>query len=151
MPRRKELKGLARDLSTSFNSRNNDYLGYWAIGHICQVAESAGEDIVTLDLITSCTSPNKPLLIEICGSMNRHLMQTLQSHRLSETWLEKATFEIRFNEQHRENNHRQRSTFGSPYISILKLTSDLGAEYETITGGHCSPHDSERERRRFGY
>lgn len=151
MPRRKELKGIAIDLGESFNSRNNDHLGYWAIGQICLEAASVGESEIALDILKTSAYPSSDRLVGVCESMRQMLFRLLQSHSLSQMWLEEATFKIVFDQERQEKSHRWGSSFDTPYNFKLTLVSDLGFAYVATAGGSCLPHDSGREQRRSGY
>jgi len=151
MPRRKELKGIAIDFGQSVNSRNNDHLGYWATGQICLIAANVGANRVTLDILKSSAVPNSSTLIEVCGSMRRKLIQLLRSHRLPLEWLESATLEICFDQEHEERNRHKGTSIGFLYSFKLTLVSDLGSTYEAKGGGSCLPHNAERELRRSDY
>jgi len=39
MARRTEFKGIVRNFTHMLNGRNNDHLGYWAIGQLCLLAK----------------------------------------------------------------------------------------------------------------
>lgn len=144
MARRKQLKGIAIDLSRHYGCRSNDFLGYWAIGFLCK--EAARDNITTIKLnLLKPTPDRKDIIPRIELSMQAGLKKQLNAHDLPIRWLTEATFEICF-------------TPGPPaltelispsrFISKLTLVSDLSQFHIAEFQGSCRPHDAQLEIRR---
>ena len=151
MARRSEFKGILRNFAHMLNSRNNDYLGYWAIGQLCLLAEQENTSSISINLLEVEHNCVKHWLKPYAKSMNNLLIKILNSHKIPSSWLKSANATFSFNEQYHEQYHFWRSALGSPYLITLEITSDLGKVYKHTFGGNVKPHDPRREQRRAGF
>ena len=151
MGNHREFKGIIYDLSRVYNSRNNDFLGYWAIGQLCLIAEKKKVDELTLDLVTGGTIPKSRALSKICIKMKQHLDRQMEIRSIPRTWLNEAIFKINFNADYEKQFHYWRSAWGYPYTFELFLKTDTGKIHIEKRGGNCVPHNPLKERRRVEY
>ena len=148
MARRRELKGIVRNLAHKLNGRNNDHLGYWAIGQLCSLAEQDKVSFITIDLSEVESNSNHESVKPFAISMHKSLHQMLTAHQIPFSWLKSAYVTFSFNEPYQKQYHYWRSALGTPYILKLEITSDLGKVYNQTFGGNVNPHDPRREKRR---
>ena len=88
MPRGTRLRNIAIGLCGSFNSRNNDLDGYWAIGKLRSLAEQYGRTTVILDLLTLSILPSSSEFAPVLARYRR-LLEKLAN--LSRIGLEEIT------------------------------------------------------------
>lgn len=151
MGTRREFKGIAYDLACVYNSRNNDFLGYWAIGQLCLIAKKKKCDVLELNLLDGETNPKSRALSRICAQMKKQLTRQLDIRPNSSEWLTEAKFEIDFNPEYEKRFHYWRSALGNPYTFQLVLKTDIGTMFSVRNGGNCLPHAPQRECRRLEY
>lgn len=151
MARRREFKGIVRNFAHMLNGRNNDHLGYWAIGQLCLLAEQERVSSVSINLLELENSCIYKSIEPLANSMHELLHNILNSHRIPILWLKSAHVTFRFNEQYQKQYHYWRSALGSPYLIVLEITSDLGKVYRQTFGGNVKPHDPLMEQRRAGF
>lgn len=151
MPRRRELKGITRNLAEFLNGRNNDSLGYWANGLLCLIAQNSKSNIIVLDLKNSTNSINSAELEKIGNSIKLVLDKMLAAHKLPFSWIKDVNVEYSFNQEYQRKYHYWRSALGTPYLVKLTIETDLGSIYSATEGGNVIPHDPAREQRRSGF
>ena len=151
MARRKEFKGIVRNLAHMLNGRNNDHLGYWAIGQLCLFAERDNVSSISIDLSEVENNFTYESVKPIAVSMHQSLQKMLTAHQIPFSWLKSAFVTLSFNEEYQKQYHYWRSALGTPYILTLEITSDLGKVYKQTFGGNVNPHDPLREQRRAGF
>ena len=151
MALRSEFKGIVRNFAHMLNNRNNDHLGYWAMGQLCLLAEQENISSVSINLLEVESNCVENSLDPISKSMRKLLIEMLNSHKIPSSWLRSANVTFSFNEQYQKQYHYRRSALGSPYILTLEVTSDLGKVYKQTFGGNVNPHDPRREQRRAGF
>ncbi len=151
MARRRELKGIVKDLALSLNSRNSDHCGYWATGQLQAFAERENVNSIVINILENKITPKTTefsKLLELCGEQ---LKKQFTARKMPLSWLDKAEFMMSFNQDIDPKLHRYRRTSGTPYICQVTLVSDLGRKYEFKSGGFCHPHNPSQERRRLGF
>ncbi|MBB1349576.1 MULTISPECIES: hypothetical protein [unclassified Pseudoalteromonas] len=151
MARRSEFKGIVRNFAHMLNNRNNDHLGYWAMGQLCLLAEQENISSVSINLLEVESNCVENSLDPFAKSMRKLLIKMLNSHKIPSSWLKSANVTFSFNEQYQKQYHYWRSALGTPYLVTLEITSDLGQVYKQIFGGNVNPHDPRREQRRAGF
>ncbi|PXW68104.1 hypothetical protein BZA03_1205 [Alteromonas sp. I10] len=151
MARRSEFKGIVRNFAHMLNNRNNDHLGYWAIGQLCLLAQQENTSSVSINLLEIEHYSVKNHLEPFAESMRKSLINMLNSHKIPSLWLTSANVTFSFNEQYQKQYHYLRSALGSPYLVTLEITSDLGRVYKQTFGGNVNPHDPLKEQRRAGF
>ena len=151
MARRSEFKGIVRNFAHMLNNRNNDHLGYWAMGQLCLLAEQENISSVSINLLEVESNCVENSLDPFAKSMRKLLIKMLNSHKIPSSWLKSANVTFSFNEQYQKQYRYWRSAMGTPYLVTLEITSDLGQVYKQIFGGNVNPHDPRREQRRAGF
>ena len=151
MARRREFKGIVRNFAYMLNSRNNDHLGYWAIGKLCLLAEQDKVSSLSIDLLSLENVGIEKSLEPFANSMSNLLHKMLSSHRIPTSWLNSAVVTLHFNEHYQKKYHYWRSALGSPYLVVFEITSDLGKASKQTFGGNVNPHDPRKEQRRKGF
>ena len=148
MPRRRQFKSIAAGIADSFNRRNNDLEGYWAIGKLCCFAHEQAISIVALDLLDIICTPASTVFNAVMHDYKVKLHALMGRQDIPATWLVKAKIEIDFQPEYVAHLHYFRSAWGNPYSVTATFITDLGKQYTFKTGGNCRPHDSLRETRR---
>lgn len=148
MPRRRQIKSVAAGIIDSFNSRNNDLEGYWAIGKLCRFAHEHAISTVTLDLLNIICTPDSTEFNAIMHDYKVKLLAILNKQGIPADWLAAAKIQIDFQPEYRAHLHYFRSGWGNPYTVTATFIADSGKQYNVRTGGNCKPHDALRECRR---
>jgi len=148
MPRRRQLKSIAAGIADSFNSRNNDLEGYWALGKLCRFAQDQTITLLTLDLINIICTPASTEFNAVMHDYKVKLRVIMNKQGIPEDWLKAVKIEIDFQPEYDARLHHFRSALGGPYTINIKLMTDLGKIYSFRTGGNCKPHDPQSETRR---
>ena len=151
MARRSEFKGIVRNFAHMLNNRNNDHLGYWTTGQLCLLAQKQNISSISINLLEIEHNSVKNHIEPFAKSMRKSLINMLNSHKISLSWLTSATVTFSFNEQYQKQYHYWRSALGAPYLVTLEMTSDLGKVYKQKFGGNVNPHDPLKEQRRAGF
>jgi hypothetical protein len=151
MPRRRELKGITSNFAKLLNQRNNDFLGYWAVGQLCLLAQENEVDSIRFDLVNFKSSLNLPLLELMCQVMRTHINRMLDAHKIPEAWIQSISAEFCFNQEFDREYHFWRSALGKHYLVKLEVITDLGFVNSAIQGGNVRPHEPKKEQRRSGY
>lgn len=151
MPRRRELKGITLNFTKLLNQRNNDFLGYWAVGQLCLIAQENDVDSIKLDLVNYKSNLNLPTLVSMCQVMRTNLNRMLDAHKIPEKWIQAISVEFRFNQEYEKEYHYWRSALGEPYLVQLKIETDLAYVHSAIQGGNVRPHDPKKEQRRSDF
>ncbi|WP_462157742.1 hypothetical protein [Pseudoalteromonas sp. GB56] len=151
MPRRREFKGIVRNLAELLSGRNNDYQGYWAVGQLFTLAQEHGVDAISLDLINCKGDISSPLLVDMCQSMKSEMNRMLNAHKLPNEWVEAVSAKFSFNQEYQEKYHYWRSALGTPYLVHVEIETDLGYVNKATQGGNVKPHDPSKEQRRDGF
>jgi hypothetical protein len=151
MPRRRELKGITNNFAKSLNQRNNDFLGYWAVGQFCSIAQENDVDLIKLDLVNFKSNLNLPSLVPMCQVMRTNLNRIFDAKKIPEKWIQAISAEFRFNQEYEKKYHYWRSGLGEHYLVQLKIETDLGYVNSATEGGNVRPHDPKKEQRRNGF
>ncbi|MFZ6722677.1 hypothetical protein [Undibacterium sp. Ji49W] len=147
MSRRKQLKSIAAGIADSFNSRNNDLEGYWAIGKLCRFANEQSISLVTLDLLNIVCTPESTAFNAVMYDYKVKLHALMHRQNIPATWLMEGKIEINFQPEYIAGLHYFRSGLGNPYTVTAKFMTDLRKQYIIRTGGNCRSHDPLRENR----
>lgn len=150
MARRKELLNIATGLVGSFNSRNNDDEGYWAIGRLksCAMAESI--NTLTFDLLTGQVTVYGKISRSILSAYKEKLSTHLTTHGIPITWLRHVEIHVSFSQVALPSYEVLRSALGDLYQCRCIIIDDLNHEYSVSTYGHCLPHNPAKEFRSTG-
>jgi len=150
MGRHKELKSVANDLIQSLNSRNNDYLGYWATGQLCGLAKDHSVSHVRIDVLNNEMEPYSEHFKEIFNVYREKVEKQIEARKLKINWVSSFILEYKFEQEEDKSLHRWVGV-GKPYIISVLMESDLGRSYKGRVGGYCRLHDAKREQRRNGF
>jgi len=148
MARRNALLGIANSLIESFNSRNNDVNGYWAIGHLKSFSINSGLDPLLFTLLTERPSPGSLLLEQIQNNYSQKLLVLLKSQKIPLHWVNHATITIQFNGIEPSQLEIYRYSCGDFYRCRCQIIDDRNKIYTAEKYGFCHPHSSENEFRR---
>ncbi|MBA6231323.1 hypothetical protein H4J55_04735 [Colwellia sp. MB3u-22] len=151
MPRRRELKGIAINFAQLLSGRNNDYLGYWAIGQLSLLAQENNVGSIKLDLINFNSNIDSPELAKIYHQVRAELNRLLEAQKIPYKWVKSILVEFSFNQEYQEKYHYWRSALGKHYLVTLKIETDLGFVNTAVEGGNVNPHDPAKEKRRGGF
>ena len=105
MARRREFKGIVRNLAHMLNGRNNDHLGYWAIGQLCLLANQEKVSSIAINLLKIESNCSYKCLEPLSRSMHLLLRDMLNSHKIPISWLKSACVTFSFNEQYQKQYH----------------------------------------------
>ena len=97
MSSRKQLKGIAAGLASTFVSRNNDLDGYWAVGVICAEAYEQGAEQVRFRLLPLSVDPEMRCGPFICAKYANYLSDRLKKLGLEEGEVIGVEIEVTFN------------------------------------------------------
>ncbi|GLX76667.1 hypothetical protein tinsulaeT_00070 [Thalassotalea insulae] len=147
MPRRRELKGITINFAKLLSGRNNDYLGYWAVGQLFLLAQENNVESITLDLLALRNSLNSPQVFEMCQQMKAQLDRLLEAQNTPLEWVKSVSVEFSFNQEYQEKFHYWRSALGKHYLVAVEIETDLGYINKALEGGNVNPHDPIKEHR----
>ena len=148
MPRRRELKGICLNFSELLNCRNNDYLGYWAIGKLCLLAKNESVNSISLNLVNFSNSLDSAEVVLMGKQMRSYLDRILNAHKIPNDWVKSVSVKFIFNPEYQHKYHYWGSALGNPYLLQLIIETDLGYINSAIQGGNIKPHDPSKEQRR---
>lgn len=147
MARRKELLDITHGISGSFNSRNNDFNGYWALGVLYKLTNEINRDQLELDLLKCRSNPDLAIVQPVIRQYHSFLSKLLTIRKINNQWIKQAIIIICFNQYHTTHHKETISLPGDPYISICKIRDDMEKTYQSIYYGKCWLHDPKREHR----
>ncbi|GLX76699.1 hypothetical protein tinsulaeT_00390 [Thalassotalea insulae] len=147
MPRRRELKGITINFAKLLSGRNNDYLGYWAVGQLFLLAQENNVESITLYLLALRNSLHSPQVFEMCQQMKAQLERLLKAQKTPLEWVKSVSVEFSFNQEYQEKFHYWRSALGKHYLVAVEIETDLGYINKALEGGNVNPHDPTKEHR----
>ncbi len=150
MGSRKEMGALVNDIAQSLNSRNNDYLGYWATGQLYKLAKDNDFLQVKIDVLNGDVVPFSEHIQKIVDTYRDKLQKQLKARKLKQCTVSAFILEFEF-EQARDPVLHRWVCPGKPYILSVTIRSNLGQIYIGRVGGYCNPHDKTKEQRRNGF
>jgi hypothetical protein len=148
MVRKADIRNLAYGIASSFNSRNNDLEGYWALGKLCLYAKTKCISSIRLDLLRLTSTPETTEFDTLMHNYQFRLNSFKQIHALPSNWLSQAEVEINFDPEYNEEMNYWRSAFGNPYSCTVSLSRELSKPISIRIGGNCRPHDPNKENKR---
>ncbi|ELI7924687.1 hypothetical protein [Yersinia enterocolitica] len=149
MARRKELAGIASGLIGSFNSRNNDVCGYWAIGQLKSLATKQSLEAITFSLLSTEAVSDSYLIGKVTRNYSAKLYALLKSQCLPANWVLNAAITIQFSGVTPSQSEVFRHSLGEFYRCSCELIDDNGKSYTASDYGFCQPHSSHKEFKRF--
>jgi hypothetical protein len=126
MARRSEFKGIVRNFAHMLNSRNNDFLGYWATGQLYFNAEQEEVTSISLNLLKVESQLSSKTLEAFANNMLHFFVEMLTAHKIPLSWVKSAFVIFSFDQPYQKQYHYRRSALGKPYLLTLEITSDLG-------------------------
>ncbi|WP_145500018.1 hypothetical protein [Yersinia bercovieri] len=148
MARRKELVGVAQGLINSFNSRNNDFEGYWAIGQLKSFATRKGLETMTFNLLSAESVADESLISKVTNNYYAKLYALLKSQCLPTNWVMNATITIQFNGVTPLQSEVFRYSLGEFYCCSCEVIDDSGKSHTANAYGFCLPHSPYKELKR---
>ncbi|MCF6439255.1 hypothetical protein L1077_07425 [Pseudoalteromonas luteoviolacea] len=148
MSSRKHFKGIAYNLAQFCISRNNDLLGYWAIGQLYSFALEQGVNEVVIDVLRQEVRPQTHRFSELSAAYLDLMVKIAASNGARFDYLEEAVVVFMFDVEYQSKYHWFGSALGKPFLCVVELTSDLGKRYSATLGCNIRPHDPNREYRR---
>lgn len=147
MPRRRELKGVTINFAKLLNGRNNDYLGYWAVGQLSLLVQQNNVESITFDLVTLSNSFGSHQALEMCQQMKAELNRLLEAQKIPFVWVKSVLVKFSFNQEYQEKYHYWGSALGKHYLISVAIETDLGYLNKALEGGNVNPHDPTKEHR----
>ncbi len=138
------------DLTQSLNSRNNDYLGYWATGQLYKLAKDNGVLHVKIDVLSGELEPYSEHMKNLVDTYRDKLNKQLEARKINNDKISSFILDFDFEQEHDPILHRWVIP-GNPYTLSVSITSKLGHIYYGKAGGYCKPHDKNKEHRRSGF
>lgn len=148
MARRRELLDIARGISSSFNGRNNDFQGYWALGFLYQFAITNNINSLVFNILNDADSCNVEYFSQITSRYHDLLYHLLKVKNMNYDWVKSASIKIDFNQSDKVNHDQIFYPVGDPYIITMKLIDDRGKIFESKLYGKCKYHGPNQEIRR---
>ena len=151
MPRRRELRGIVNSFVKFLIGRNNDYQGYWAVGHLNSWSEKNRVNPITFELLVDQQILSTNFLSEMSESFNSEFTRILDAHGINKKWIASAILEFQFDAEYIKEFHFWRSALGKPFIVKMVIESDLGQVFHSVNGGNVLPHNPLTEKRSSRY
>lgn len=145
MPSHKELIDVIRGITSSFNSRNNDFQGYWALGILYQFAKVNHIYSLTFDLLNQVIQPDTARFQPIASKYHSKLYRLLNAKNINFQCLQSTTITIEFGQYFKCHDHIK-YPIGDPYVIIGKIIDDRGKIFESTIYGKCRLHDPTKEQ-----
>lgn len=153
MARRKQLKGIAKNITLWCLSRNNDYSGYWAVGQLYKYAHERNTHIVSVNLLNSHLNNENELISTLCSNLNKIVKHQLLKNSIPESWLKNIFVEFHFEVPYVHKYHCWGLALGmgKPMLCNVSIVTDLGRKYIGESGCNCWVHNPTKESRRYGF
>jgi len=135
MSRRKQFRGICHDVLGSFVSRNNDFEGYWALGHYVSILESLGEWSLQLRLQHETETSDHRALDVLKHYYRSAVLRTMAANTMPQEWLADAAIKVSI-------------VAPAQMICEIEIVSDLGRTYRSERTIAVRPHDPGVELRR---
>ena len=145
--RRAIVKDIAYGLRETFNSRNNDFGGYWGIGVLYRHAVDREANEVTLDLLSRAVEPDDRKLTAMAAFYSEYVQHRATRFELPPDWISSAKIRLRFNCN--EGAKPFRAACGDPYVLEVTVQAKTGFIFTSTVTGYCWPHNPKRESRRL--
>jgi len=145
MARRKELGSIASGIIGSFNSRNNDIDGYWAIGKLYKLVSQLERKVVSIDLKSKLISPSSNEFNFMLTFYHNMLTRLLVKHDIPSKWITSVEISAEFEAEFESKHHYWRSALGNPCNLKCDILDDNGRHHIAYAYNNCRPHDPSRE------
>lgn len=137
------LKGLVDSLADTFVSRNNDVLGYWAMGLLYREAKNHDLNEVEISLIGKGHEHTGEVSAAVACRYQEKLAQWCAAQGIQ---LERAGVVAKFGLTV-SSKESERDDFGGRFIATFVLIDCSGRKIMARREGWCRPHDPGKERR----
>ena len=145
MARRKELGSIASGIIGSFNSRNNDIDGYWAIGKLYKLVVQLERKVISIDLKSKIITPSSSEFNYMITFYHNMLTRLLVKHDIPSEWVISVKISAEFEAEFDSNHHYWRSALGKPCNLKCDILDDNGRHHIAYAYNNCRPHDPSRE------
>lgn len=147
MSRRRQLKGTAAGVLSSFVSRNNDIGGYWGLGVIYAELATLPSAGCQLDLLTSESVPGFSQAEKVATAYRQHLFRLVEKTGLNANQITNASIGLMFNLAEPVNRQAGKASRGEPFRCQMSITDDLGTVWQYCIEGWCRKHNPRKEQR----
>lgn len=147
MPKGRRLRNIAIGLCGSFNSRNNDLDGYWAIGKLRSLAEQYGRTMVILDLLTLSILPSSSEFAPVLARYRRLLEKLTNLSRIGLEEITVARIALDFAPPPWPRISYYKREWGDQFTLTVTISAEGRAVGIAQHGGYCRSHDPVRESR----
>lgn len=147
MASRKELGSIASGLACSFNSRNNDVDGYWALGKLYKFVDAAERKSVCAELISGCIQPETHEFDAMLSSYKERLLGYIGNRSIPFHWVVSARILVEFEARFDPKHHACAQSMGRPCIVKCDIEDDHGRHHVAYAYSNCWPHNALKETR----
>jgi len=150
MPRSARLTNIADGLCGSFASRNNDLVGYWAIGKLRSLAERYSQNAALLNVLAPSMQPPSPEFAQVLADYHLLLQKLASRSGIRLEAITAAYISVDFLPQPWPRAIYYKKQWGEQFLVTVTVCADGRADGIVSHAGYCRPHDPDRERRRYG-
>jgi hypothetical protein len=144
MSSRRVLAAVARAVSDSFMSRNNDLGGYWAIGQLLSYVLAKRNVSLTIDLISGTSEPplTELLLSTLPARSSELFWSNVHRQGLARSVVHRASlaFECDLTQSRARGDRTE-----YPVQCRVAIEDDRGRSYAALSEAWCFPHDPAHE------
>ena len=151
MARRKEFKGIAKNIAQWSLTRNNDYSGYWAIGQLYKLSHEQKNNTISVNLLSSQFPFESEIFPTLCDGLNAIVKRQMYKNAIPESWLKSILVKFHFEAPYQHKYHVWGSALGKPMVCSVSIVTDLGRVYTGESGCNCWLHNPAKESRRYGF
>jgi hypothetical protein len=151
MARRRELKGIANALNSSFVSRNNDFHGYWSLGLLKHFALRDGGTSVDLSFPLPQPEASDKLIHFLVRHYTNMLTNLLNRQRIPHEWVSNVSITLDFRPQIKDAALIEGAASIEPFACHCKITDDRGRHFASTLYGRCWMHSAKKESRSTRY
>jgi hypothetical protein len=132
----------------SFESRNNDHGGYWALGQMSSLAKDLGVTEVIIQLVPTQRRNAQPLLAGLEERYTVLLHKLLPAFGAGVGDIVSATIGTSFAVAGEKAATVPQNTRGDPFQCEVILVDTRLRSHSAVSLGRCGTHDPKRERQR---
>ena len=139
---------MCKDLAVSLSRRNNDLLGYWAIGQLYKYCENTNKSELSFCLFSN---EEASYFHEYRDILAQKVEGHLKKCGIPKKWIGSCIVTYKFNAEYIRKYHYWGSALGTHFLCSITIETDLGKQYTSLSGGNCWAHDPKKEQRRRGF
>ncbi len=151
MARRREFKGIANALNSSFVSRNNDFHGYWSLGLLKHFAIRHRFTSVGIALPETRLEASEALIDHLVRYYTSMLTKLLNKQRIRPDWVSNVEIIVDFRPRGVDTALIEGAASVEPFACHCKITDDRGRHYASTLYGRCWMHSAKKESRSTRY